>query len=617
MKTRFILISAVCVLALAASCQKAAEEPVSFNETATITAVIDDATKTAYENEATFSWVSGDAVRLLVANSEDERLDHFSYYANESGPRVSFTGTAFGPGTSFEQWQGVGLAYYPSAIGRSGSRDNMYLTIPDTYTQSSDNPLSIVPLLGEQDSENPDHYIFKTAVGILKLTFSNVPAYASRVVLYAYDEPIAGEFALFASSAQTGIRMADATGYTTSNIVVNLPSHSAGETMTVYFPVPVGTLKAGACFSVQMENSAELFCTEDTTRDIEVVRNVVKNLTPSAPIAIPDIQNNVDLADVVGTYNMFVTMGPYLTGYSRTSKGFAWDDLVIEASDDSSKGNVMMTKFAGVSGKQYGTYDGACITFPKDQIFGANPYDNAADYPYVALDFYKGSVVDAVLQVNGPGNLDAINADAMGFRACTAEDWQTYGGAYPWALCYSSLHAEFKTQPVKGERVYLKPSMVVASDDCGHDGNGVPGLLDSDAETYWHSNWYYAVEKNDPVYGIYFDITLDVAIDAAQFNYQVRSGNANSRPTRVVIGVSTDGINWTQKADYATSDMEEAGASSWVELAKVDFGGSYKFIRFGIADSHDPNEGSLTGDLSADGTKKCTNLASLELWWAE
>ena len=71
--------------------------------------------------------------------------------------------------------------------------------------------------------------------------------------------------------------------------------------------------------------------------------------------------------------------------------------------------------------------------------------------------------------------------------------------------------------------------------------------------------------------------------------------------------------------------MSDAGAGTWVELPSVSLGGSYSYIRLGIVDSADTQPGSFTEDLTAEGSAlatdgdyhKSTNLAELELYWAE
>ncbi len=169
----------------------------------------------------------------------------------------------------------------------------------------------------------------------------------------------------------------------------------------------------------------------------------------------------------------------------------------------------------------------------------------------------------------------------------------------------------------KGAEIPLKENMIYASDVCSHDGQGVIGLIDNDPATYWHSNWYYAVQANDPLYGVWFDFTIALPIDSFQFKYQVRDSNANSKPTKIVYGVSEDGVTWKQAGEVANDQMSAAAAGEWVELPAVSLDGSYRFIRLGIADSNDTGNGSLTGNLSFEGGKKCVNMAELKLFLPE
>ena len=632
MKTRFFAISALCVLALAASCQKAENEFTLAPGKATITASIDEDTKTAYANETTFSWVSGDRVLILVTDSEtdEHEVNHFTYATQQDGTRVAFEGTAFGPGAgnSFEKWVAAGYALYPNVLGRSGNKDDIIVTLPYEYTVTGSNFMSIIPLLGVQDAENAGLYRFKTATGVIKLTFTNVPALASRLVLYSHGNKISGDFHLTSATQTDGFKMEDAAEAYYEQVAVNFPSQDAGSTVTVFMPIPVGVLSAGSYFSLERADGYQLFRTEETVRPIIIKRNTVKNFTPK-PIAVP--APDVYLDDLLGEYTMTIySAGPYSEGYAEPG------DIVLVASDNSSKGNVMMTKFAGISGVQYGTFDGTYLVFPKDQIFGDNtinhPSVSASDWPYLAIDFFKGGVVDATFELLSQGKIKAVNADAMGFRACTEDSWlnDNHNGSWPWPLCFSAITAEWKSNVspdtyTKGARIPLTSAMITASDVCTHDGTGVAGLIDEDSSTYWHSNYWLPVQKNDPVYGIYFDFALAGSIDAIQFNYQVREGNASCRPTSVVYGASNDGKNWTKVGACSDDIMSDAGSGSWVELPSVKLGSSYKYIRLGIVDSADSQPGSFTEDLTADGSAlatsgsyhKSTNMAELELWWAE
>lgn len=176
------------------------------------------------------------------------------------------------------------------------------------------------------------------------------------------------------------------------------------------------------------------------------------------------------------------------------------------------------------------------------------------------------------------------------------------------------VEIEAYSPALEENQVWIKPKNIKAADVCSHDGGGINALVDFDYSTYWHSNWYYAVTGNDSVYGIFFDITLEEALKDFRFEYYVREGNANARPTAIVLGVSNDGETWTKVAELATDEMLNATAGARVALPDVNADAAYKYLRFGITDSSNTDEGSLTGNLNFDGYKKCVNLAELLLF---
>ena len=596
-KMKKFVFFAVAALAFA-GCAKEVQAPEADNAVSTypvrITAGI-ETTKTAYDASGKFSWVAGDKIGVLVTDGTTTKQVAFT--AASSGPSVEFTGEVE---TGFEL---AGQASYPFTGVKVGYATDDLLwdaekkgwTLNGSIKPGVENPLASIPLLGVKDQNGTDYYSFQTAVGVLKFTVENVPvetAYAYMEVPDASGAVLNGCFSL---DGDGYLKMSNAIASYRDRYNWNVPE-MANETIDYYFFLPVGKLPAGTKFELCNSNW-EAIESKVFTKEVEVVRNAV---TSVATISLEPV-TAYTLEDILGTYDMEVTGGDY-------SSNAAPGDLVLEASDDASKGNVMLTKFGGVAGKQYGRFNGVTITFPKDQIFGANPFSDATDKPYVALDFYKGSVVDAQFEVQAAGKIAAVNADAMGLRSCTTEDWQTYGGGWPWALCYGSLTATFT------QKVLLSADMITAASAITWDGGGVPALVDGFINSYWHSDYYYPVTGNDSVYGLYFDIALNEALQNFHFEYIVRQGNAGSRPTRVLVAVSEDGTNWTQKGDFATTAMSEAAAGARVVLPGIDAGAAYKYIRFGIIDSADPSEGSLTGDLNFTGYKKCANLAELMLY---
>ena len=161
------------------------------------------------------------------------------------------------------------------------------------------------------------------------------------------------------------------------------------------------------------------------------------------------------------------------------------------------------------------------------------------------------------------------------------------------------------------DQITLTADMVEVSANHEGDGTGAPALVDGDVTTYWHSPWSGSVTNADPVYGIYVDISLKSPLSAIVLSYCTRAGNANGVPTHVVIGVSNDKSNWTviEGGDVATEEMASAGAAQWITLPVMKHTSSFKYIRFGIAES-------VAGDLTVNYTSspKWTALAALELY---
>ena len=279
MKAKFIAISAICALALTACETKVELVPVP--QEGKIVAYIDNSdTKTAYDAEGKFSWVEGDQFRLLVSSSNDGSINHYTQTSEATSPSSTFSG-----GTPEGQWVASGYAIYP-ILNYSGSKnDGISIELPVEYTMSGSNFMSIIPMIGKQDAENAYKYGFKTAVGVLKVSLSNVPVEARKVVLTApAGVNLAGTFLLDEEAATKGFEMSRATS-ASSFIKLNIPQQTAGSTISVYFPVPVGTVKAGATISVLKEDDTPIITTDPTVRDIPITRNSLLNITPT-PISV-------------------------------------------------------------------------------------------------------------------------------------------------------------------------------------------------------------------------------------------------------------------------------------------------------------------------------------------
>ncbi len=170
MKKNLVLFAAFVACA-AISCSKAVEpvkennEPAQQEETTpthgmrtvTITASIDDATKTSYAADGTFSWTAGDKISVL---GDDDNF--YTFIAKSTASSSVFTGTL--P-------DGVSLgsrAYFPADAGHTTTQFN----IPKEKNLVG-NPSADIPMIGTKGEG--DSFSFTHCAGAAQLTITNIP----------------------------------------------------------------------------------------------------------------------------------------------------------------------------------------------------------------------------------------------------------------------------------------------------------------------------------------------------------------------------------------------------------------------------------------------------------
>ena len=156
----------------------------------------------------------------------------------------------------------------------------------------------------------------------------------------------------------------------------------------------------------------------------------------------------------------------------------------------------------------------------------------------------------------------------------------------------------------------ITSDMISVSHNEEGDGGGAPALVDDDVKTFWHSPYSSYLKDPDPVYGVYVDIALKSPLKAIVFEYVTRAQNSEGNPSHIVIGVSDDKSEWTVIGEAATDEMASAVAAQTVTLPVMKHTSSFKYIRFGIAES-------LRGDLRVvydSGAQPFTYLAELHLF---
>ena len=282
---------------LAVSCNKEIEAPVipSENEAAssttyTIKAVIGDETRTAYADFQKFSWLAEDKIDVFTYSEADGYTKIKTFTAQADGVTTDFVGEVedgYVPGS---------LAVYPDNAGFVNGEAAVYLptaffmddTSGDYYSAPSDNPLQNLALVGIQNEDGS--YAFKTAMGGIKLTFSDLPAEARFLRIYDPTEKIAGYFYIDEDGLLTNESAVPGTyTYTDSQgteRTSNYSSHNlwyhfepeADGTATLYIPLPVGKVSSGTTFFIEDEDENVLF-EKQSRKDIVIERNKITELT--------------------------------------------------------------------------------------------------------------------------------------------------------------------------------------------------------------------------------------------------------------------------------------------------------------------------------------------------
>ena len=110
-------------------------------------------------------------------------------------------------------------------------------------------------------------------------------------------------------------------------------------------------------------------------------------------------------------------------------------------------------------------------------------------------------------------------------------------------------------------------------------------LVDGSESTYWASpgSAKYGGFPGDPDWGFYFDIALDNPLSVFVLQYCAASIPVRC-PTRIKLGVSDDGVNYTLMKDVANENMRNL--SGWYALPLVKRSTPFNYIRVGLIETY-------------------------------
>ena len=253
---KYMLFGASMLLLALAACTRE-KEVVTDSVKLSFKAVVDDgATRTAYENDKTASWVAGDQISVYVTNGSSGQVVTFT--ADES---LTFNGEAPAGYTTI-----VAGAYPADAAHVFGPEGLQSLHFPASYTLAEGaDPASILPLAG---TFADGQMTFRHPAGALKFSIDNVPSTAVRFNFTTFGDKINGTFALDPTLEDTVV---DAE----KSVDINFPA--AEGSRSFYVPVPAGELYPESVISLYDADNKILFQKVVPTA-LTVSKNVIKRI---------------------------------------------------------------------------------------------------------------------------------------------------------------------------------------------------------------------------------------------------------------------------------------------------------------------------------------------------
>lgn len=408
-----LFYSAIALTALfAVSCTKEVEAPVETAEktigfkTYSFEATLSDQTRTAYTDFQKFSWEAGDQIDVYTINEETEALQIATFTAQNDGVTTEFVGDVE------DGYALGGMAVYPNNSGFINNRPVIYTpgayfvddTSGDYYSVPSNNPLETLALVGRAN-EDGTAYAFKTAMGAIKLSFTDLPA-ETRFLRISAPEKISGYFYIDENDCITNDSAVPGTytytddegtertaNYSNKNFWYHFTPASDGSA-TLYIALPVGKLSTGTTFYIENEDEDVLF-QRSTSKDIVIERNKVTE--------IANLSTKVSWKSI-GT-------GKFIDQYNWSIGGFAdgtYVDVEIEADETNPYHYRLVNPYqAAITQFNYRVPRGTASPSP---YFELNiSADGHVDYPQVCTGIYYSQYKEAT-QLLSPK--DAYGSDA-------------------------------------------------------------------------------------------------------------------------------------------------------------------------------------------------------------
>ena len=530
-----------------------------------------NATKTVYDEDGKFKWLSSDHVRLIVSKDlgTSSPIGYFEFsiesLSNEDKSAV-FTATNGTSGQLPEfnggDWKSTGFAMYPiSMLDRFKNTENHSYGAPwfqlgrGGYVSGKIEDTILIGTLKDGD----DNYKFYSAMGVLKLTVNNIPAECARIKLctaHKVNYPVDGDFAI--SKDGDGVPVltflttwaADNNGYQ----AVDLSTEGFIDSKDFYFNIPAKSYAADQ-LSVVLEKSDG---TAIVTKTIKKKLNISRNECLSFPVlnALPFVITEQGFA-------------PRLRYHKTSSQKLRFDVNTVALTAEN---------------------------YNKSDWEDGNRFTNE----YTNEDYYNIPV----------GSFGATGTYYLNYLVMTSDDTQPNSLDAENVTSYGSIPIYFiKSDTAANAITAVTVSSTETSTQYAGDNGGADALWDGNVSTYWHTKYNSGPDVRDDVYGAYVDVTLTNNITTLfQLKYNVRSTGNGQRPYKFVFGYSTDGSTFTRLPGYvSTTAMQNAAAGAQVTVPGIPIPESCKYIRIGVAES-------AQGVISSSSSGKYAAMAELEVY---
>lgn len=286
----FALVFAAALFTL--SCEKEVEQvtvPEEENEEMvriSIRGTLDkEISKTAYDADGKMTWASGDQVRLVVsqgANFESQNYSTTTLAAadiTEEGRNATFSGMVSYHKNNALEWLSTGFAVYPHSLVPSNNGGNYYNAPYIKLPSNVSGLASSIALIGLPDNDvlaDVTNFNFKTAMAVMKVNITNIPAEATAIRLTSNDKdsyPVDGDFTLVKTAGVVTIGIENyqdtwGIGYQS----VDISGEGAIASRDFFFNIPVGTYPANT-LSFEIRKDDQVLLKKTISKEITFVRN--------------------------------------------------------------------------------------------------------------------------------------------------------------------------------------------------------------------------------------------------------------------------------------------------------------------------------------------------------